>query len=658
MFKHSFYTLRPKQTKRFRKLHFLYGAGVIALLVLFCFFEPTAIHAATSCNTNGCSLTTGNFRLDNNMWGSSGASQSIFTDTGKLGWSWSNGGSGWNYPEVVAGTARYCGSNTWPSVFPLQQKNLRSESANITWKFTQKPTTGSWWNLAFDLYWQSGTSGCDSGKVYNIMIWIHGKPNFAGSLVKDNVSDGYNTYTVYTQSKGWPWYAFVLKNRDQIPLEPAANQQYSIKINIKALMDAMGTSINGNWYIPGIEFGSENSGSVGSTSGAAEIDGYTLEVNGNVVSVGSTAGGTQASTTAPTPTRTPTPRSTTTTNSAASAPAAASSSQTQNVNPTYVPGNWKLVFNDEFSGSSIDLSKWEPNWFGSSPTSITQGIASSEGQCHDPAELSFPGDGTLHMNLEQKACPSGIGRGSNMPYHGSVITTRPHFDFTYGVVEARMWVNGSDANHCNNWDAFWINGQPVSGREEYDIAECLGNKFAFHLNPGSVFGGQNSGAISNGWHVFTLDWEPSGATVYYDAQKVGTISQNVYQQPMYIIFQNATHGTNNVTAPDTMKIDYVRVWQSGSGSNQTTVSNPGGSTGNAPTPTNRPTNTSTSAPSPTPSVKLGDTNGDGHVDEADYAIWLAHFSQITTGGASVGDFNGDQMVDGIDYAIWLKNFGT
>jgi parallel beta-helix repeat protein len=70
-----------------------------------------------------------------------------------------------------------------------------------------------------------------------------------------------------------------------------------------------------------------------------------------------------------------------------------------------------------------------------------------------------------------------------------------------------------------------------------------------------------------------------------------------------------------------------------------------------PTPINSPTPTPTSAPKP------GDANGDGKVDEADYAIWLSHFGQTVTGEASVGDFNGDGKVDGIDYTIWVNNYG-
>lgn len=61
-------------------------------------------------------------------------------------------------------------------------------------------------------------------------------------------------------------------------------------------------------------------------------------------------------------------------------------------------------------------------------------------------------------------------------------------------------------------------------------------------------------------------------------------------------------------------------------------------------------------PTPTPTVKPGDANGDGKVDDQDYTIWLAHYGQSLSGPAN-GDFNNDGKVNGIDYVIWLNTYG-
>ena len=56
------------------------------------------------------------------------------------------------------------------------------------------------------------------------------------------------------------------------------------------------------------------------------------------------------------------------------------------------------------------------------------------------------------------------------------------------------------------------------------------------------------------------------------------------------------------------------------------------------------------------SLISGDANGDGKVDEGDYAAWFAHYL-MSINGVINGDFDGNGLVQGIDYAIWLKNFG-
>ncbi|MEM1027165.1 MAG: dockerin type I domain-containing protein [Planctomycetota bacterium] len=54
-------------------------------------------------------------------------------------------------------------------------------------------------------------------------------------------------------------------------------------------------------------------------------------------------------------------------------------------------------------------------------------------------------------------------------------------------------------------------------------------------------------------------------------------------------------------------------------------------------------------------ILLGDYNGNGEVDAADYTIWADNFGSTTDLAA---DGNGDGVVDAADYTIWADNFGT
>lgn len=230
------------------------------------------------------------------------------------------------------------------------------------------------------------------------------------------------------------------------------------------------------------------------------------------------------------------------------------------VRPVGISGSWRLVFDDEFNGSSLDLNKWQPNWLGPNDQAVTQYINSEEYECYDPANVKVA-SGEVVLSVKAKKCPSSAGKSAGMPYTSAMVNTANDFTFTYGVAEVRMWVGGPDKNHCNNWDAFWLNGEAISSREEYDVAECLDGSFNFHLNPANVFGGQNTGPISGGWHVFSINWQSSGATVYYDGGQIGTITQKVYKKPMYLILQLGIKKGGKIVVPDTMRIDYARVWQ-------------------------------------------------------------------------------------------------
>ncbi|WP_442482424.1 LamG-like jellyroll fold domain-containing protein [Aeoliella sp. SH292] len=52
---------------------------------------------------------------------------------------------------------------------------------------------------------------------------------------------------------------------------------------------------------------------------------------------------------------------------------------------------------------------------------------------------------------------------------------------------------------------------------------------------------------------------------------------------------------------------------------------------------------------------IGDYNGDGFVNLADYTVWRDTLG--ATGAGLAADANGDQIVDGLDYGLWKSNFG-
>lgn len=170
-------------------------------------------------------------------------------------------------------------------------------------------------------------------------------------------------------------------------------------------------------------------------------------------------------------------------------------------------------------------------------------------------------------------------------YTSARVLTKGKFEQKYGRIEARIkmpWGKGL-------WPAFWMlgaNSDTVSWPQcgEIDIMEYLGN------NPTSIFGTvhgpgySGSNAISKnyvlpndrfdtGFHIFGIEWGENYVNYYVDNVLYNQITPKdvkgewVFNQPFYIILNMAVGGNfpgspNNETSfPQTMLVDYVRVYQ-------------------------------------------------------------------------------------------------
>src|SRR6478609_5660102 len=115
------------------------------------------------------------------------------------------------------------------------------------------------------------------------------------------------------------------------------------------------------------------------------------------------------------------------------------------------PGSWSLAWSDEFSGTRLDLRKWQPNWLGGDSTSSTAPVNTAELSCYDPRQVTESG-GALHLAAVKRPCRS-------WHYASGLVETAKTFQFTYGYAEARMFLPPASVfGACTNWPAFWVNG--------------------------------------------------------------------------------------------------------------------------------------------------------------------------------------------------------
>jgi beta-glucanase (GH16 family) len=247
-------------------------------------------------------------------------------------------------------------------------------------------------------------------------------------------------------------------------------------------------------------------------------------------------------TTLPAPTTTTTVRATTTT---------VVSNSPQPVGN--ISGNWNLAFGSEFNGPALDSSQWSTGWFGSG---ITKGINSAETECMDPSQVTLV-NGALNLTAIAKAETCS---GVTQPYTSGMVTTNGRFTFTYGFMEARIWLPGTTS--ISDWPAFWADGQSWPTNGENDVVEGLGGlaQAHFHNASGTLGPLTGRGTFTGGWHTFAADWEPGSVTYFYDGVKLGSFTSGITSAPMYLILDMAVSGSS-VFTPATMKVDYVRVWQ-------------------------------------------------------------------------------------------------
>ena len=219
-------------------------------------------------------------------------------------------------------------------------------------------------------------------------------------------------------------------------------------------------------------------------------------------------------------------------------------------------GPWRLAFDSEFDGSSLDTSQWSTGWFGSG---LTTGANGSEQECYDPARVSVS-QGELRLSAVARAERCG---GTTRPYASGMVTTDGKFSFTYGYIEARIWLPAG-SHGIADWPAFWADGQDWPTTGEVDAVEGLGGRACAHFhNPAGGPGACATGTYAGGWHTFAADWEPGSVTYYYDGIRVWKDVSGVTSAPMYLILDLAVSSTvaPPATVPATMRVDYVRVWK-------------------------------------------------------------------------------------------------
>lgn len=291
-----------------------------------------------------------------------------------------------------------------------------------------------------------------------------------------------------------------------------------------------------------------------------------------------------------------------------------------------VPG-WKIKMYDEFDGSTLNTSLW---------TAMNRRDSfNNEKQYYHPNQVAVTG-GMLQITAINTP-------RDGKAYQSGLITSKAIYG--PGRFEARVDLPTTQGM----WPAFWLNPNQVSWPKggEIDILEnrgsqpnlvssayhwqvsqtqpcCDGHQYVFkELN----YSGPSEGNYHNAFHTYAVEWEETQLRFYVDNVLYHTINENagrpIFETAKNIIVNLAVGGdfggdpNGSTVWPQTMFVDYVRVWEKQTG-------------------------------------LQGDYNSDGFVDAADYTVWRN--TQGQTGIGLPADGSGNGTIGPEDFEVWKANF--
>lgn len=239
------------------------------------------------------------------------------------------------------------------------------------------------------------------------------------------------------------------------------------------------------------------------------------------------------------------------------------------------PGNIpSLVWSDEFDYTGLpDPSKWNMETGGG-------GWGNNELQYYTNSENNaMVENGVLTITAREEEY-------GGRDYTSARMTTQNKFDFKYGKIEARIKLPYGQGL----WPAFWMLGKnintvgwPECG--ETDIMEMVGgtgNDNTCHSTLHWEHNGEHaqygdsyslpSGIFADDFHIFSVEWDTQEIRGYMDGTRYFvadiTPSQLSEFHNNFFIILNVAVGGNwpgppnaSTTFPQTMEVDYVRVYQ-------------------------------------------------------------------------------------------------
>ena len=230
---------------------------------------------------------------------------------------------------------------------------------------------------------------------------------------------------------------------------------------------------------------------------------------------------------------------------------------------------WNLVWSDEFNGTTIDPANWIFETGGSG-----WGNNELENYTNRPVNATVSGGNLLIIAKKENY------GGNN--YTSARMKTQGLHSWTYGKIEARLKFPSGKGY----WPAFWMLGDTISTSGwpqcgEIDIMEHINTDTTIEgtmhwYNGGAASYGLKTSWKDNQFHTYSVEWNASFIGWFMDGVQYmqGNIAANInntnaFHRPFFILLNLAVGGTwpgspdATTLFPDTLFVDYVRVYTGG-----------------------------------------------------------------------------------------------
>jgi beta-glucanase (GH16 family) len=229
-----------------------------------------------------------------------------------------------------------------------------------------------------------------------------------------------------------------------------------------------------------------------------------------------------------------------------------------------VPAGWKLTFDPSFAGSQLDTSTWATCYDWANASVGCTNNPTKEKEWYIPSQVNV-GGGTLNLVAKQESTQGTSSSGAAQTYtcRSGMVTSKPGFNFTYGLIQ----ISAKLPYGPGLWPALWLAATNDQWPPELDIMEHWYSEPQMKVYDHTVGKQYMGGAVptpenlSAGFNTYSLLWTKDRVTWYLNGVQVFTTTSYVPQQAMYFIANVADDSTAAGACSGTMEIQSIKVYQ-------------------------------------------------------------------------------------------------